>query len=70
MPRASLTRPGGNITGFTPGEFSMGGKILKVLKEIVPRVSRVPVVLSLEQPPNVPIVFTNVYDPLGSAPTR
>jgi putative tryptophan/tyrosine transport system substrate-binding protein len=23
--RASLTRPGGNITGFTLGEFSMGG---------------------------------------------
>jgi ABC transporter substrate binding protein len=35
---ASLTRPGGNITGFTLGEFSMGGKTLEVLKEVAPRV--------------------------------
>jgi putative tryptophan/tyrosine transport system substrate-binding protein len=50
---ASLTQPGGNITGFTLGEFSMGGKILEVLKEVAPQVSRVAVVLNLEQPPNV-----------------
>src|SRR5262245_50094870 len=50
---ASLTRPGGNITGFTLGEFSMGGKMLEVLKEIAPRISRVAVVLNLEQPPHV-----------------
>jgi putative tryptophan/tyrosine transport system substrate-binding protein len=50
---ASLTRPGGNITGFTLGEFSMGGKILEVLKEVAPRVNRVAVILNLEQPPHV-----------------
>jgi putative tryptophan/tyrosine transport system substrate-binding protein len=50
---ASLTRPGGNITGFTLGEFSMGGKILEVLKEVAPQVSRVAVILNLEQPPHV-----------------
>lgn len=50
---ASLTRPGGNITGFTLGEFSMGGKTLEVLKEVAPRVNRVAVVLNLEQPPHV-----------------
>jgi putative ABC transport system substrate-binding protein len=50
---ASLTRPGGNITGFTLGEFSMGGKLLEVLKEVAPRVSRVAVVLNLDQPPHV-----------------
>jgi putative ABC transport system substrate-binding protein len=49
----SLTRPGGNITGFTLGEFSMGGKILEVLKEVAPQVSRVAVILNLEQPPHV-----------------
>ena len=42
---ASLARPGGNITGFTLGEFSMGGKMLEVLKEVVPQVNRVAVVL-------------------------
>ncbi len=50
---ASLARPGGNITGFTLGEFSMGGKMLEVLKEVVPQVSRVAVILNLEQPPHV-----------------
>jgi putative ABC transport system substrate-binding protein len=50
---ASLTRPDGNITGFTAGEFSMGGKILEVLKEVAPQVSRVAVLLNLEQPPQV-----------------
>ena len=43
---ASLARPGGNITGFTLGEFSMGGKMLEVLKEVVPQISRVAVILN------------------------
>jgi putative tryptophan/tyrosine transport system substrate-binding protein len=38
---ASLARPGGNVTGFTPMEGSMGGKWLELLKEIAPRVNRV-----------------------------
>jgi len=49
----NLSRPGGNITGFTCGEFSMGGKILEVLKQIAPEVGRVAVLLNLEQPPHV-----------------
>jgi len=49
----NLSRPGGNVTGFTLGEFSMGGKILEVLKEVAPQVSRVAVILNLEQPPHV-----------------
>jgi ABC-type uncharacterized transport system substrate-binding protein len=50
---ASLTRPGGNLTGFTLGEFTMGGKMLEVLKEVAPRINRVAVVLNLDQPPHV-----------------
>jgi putative ABC transport system substrate-binding protein len=34
---ASLTRPGGNITGFTFVESAMGGKWVELLKEIAPR---------------------------------
>src|SRR6516164_993487 len=37
---ASLARPGGNATGFTFGEYGMGGKWLELLKEIAPRVTR------------------------------
>ena len=36
----SLARPGGNITGFTPYEYSIGGKWLELLKEIAPNVTR------------------------------
>lgn len=39
----SLSRPGGNITGFTLAEYGISGKWLELLKEIVPRMSRVAV---------------------------
>jgi putative ABC transport system substrate-binding protein len=38
---ASLARPGGNITGFTNFEATLGGKWLEVLREIAPEVARV-----------------------------
>jgi putative tryptophan/tyrosine transport system substrate-binding protein len=38
---ASLSRPSGNVTGFTTIEASMGGKWLELLKEISPHVNRV-----------------------------
>jgi putative tryptophan/tyrosine transport system substrate-binding protein len=37
---ASFPRPGGNATGFTNFEPTMGGKWLELLKEIAPRVNR------------------------------
>ena len=37
----SLAAPGGNTTGFTNLETTMGGKWLELLKEIAPRVRRV-----------------------------
>jgi putative tryptophan/tyrosine transport system substrate-binding protein len=37
----SLSRPGGNATGFSTIEVSLGGKWLELLKEIAPRVARV-----------------------------
>ena len=43
---ASLSRPGGNLTGFTPIENSLGGKWVELLKEIAPRVARVTMVLN------------------------
>ena len=37
---ATLPRPGGNVTGFTPAEFSIGGKMLEVLKDLTPGTAR------------------------------
>jgi putative ABC transport system substrate-binding protein len=42
----SLARPGGNATGFTPIEESLGGKWVEVLRDIAPRVSRVALVFN------------------------
>jgi putative tryptophan/tyrosine transport system substrate-binding protein len=37
---ASLSQPGGNITGFLTFEFSLAAKWLEVLKEVAPAVKR------------------------------
>jgi ABC-type uncharacterized transport system substrate-binding protein len=50
---ASLARPGGNLTGFTPFEFSATAKWLQILKELVPSVKRVAIILNPIQAPNV-----------------
>ena len=41
---ASLSRPGGNITGLTTMSPEIGGKRLELLKETVPQLSRVAVI--------------------------
>jgi len=38
---ASLPRPGGNATGFTPIVGSLGGRWAELLKEIAPRLARI-----------------------------
>jgi putative ABC transport system substrate-binding protein len=43
---ASFSRPGGNVTGFTSIEPTMAGKWLELLKEIAPRVARVPLLFN------------------------
>jgi putative ABC transport system substrate-binding protein len=40
---ASLARPGGNITGLSQLSPELRGKRLEILKEVVPRLSRVTV---------------------------
>jgi putative ABC transport system substrate-binding protein len=40
----SLARPGGNVTGFSNGEFGFSGKWLELLKQVAPDVTRVAVI--------------------------
>src|SRR5437660_7692599 len=49
---ASLARPGGNITGLSTHYPEISGKHLELLKEIVPRLSRVAVLGNSIQPGN------------------
>jgi putative tryptophan/tyrosine transport system substrate-binding protein len=46
----SLSRPGGNATGFTPSEYAIGGKMLELLKEIAPRVKRAGIIRDSASP--------------------
>ena len=39
----SLSRPGGNVTGFAAQEYAVSGKWIELLKEIVPHLTRVAV---------------------------
>jgi putative tryptophan/tyrosine transport system substrate-binding protein len=46
----SLSRPGGNITGFVSFDFGIGAKWLEILKQIAPRAARVGVLRDPQTP--------------------
>jgi putative ABC transport system substrate-binding protein len=48
---ASLARPGGNLTGFTNFEFTIGGKWVELLKQIAPDLLRVAVMFNPDRSP-------------------
>src|SRR5438445_7225183 len=53
---ASLARPGGNVTGTTSMSSGLAAKRLELLKEVVPRISRVIVLSYLVDPITPPQV--------------
>jgi putative tryptophan/tyrosine transport system substrate-binding protein len=53
---ASLSRPGGNITGLSTLAPEISGKQLELLKEIVPKFSRVAVIGSSAEPGNAQVL--------------
>jgi putative ABC transport system substrate-binding protein len=61
---ASLSRPGGNITGFTFIDFPMIGKWLEIIKEIAPGVRRVTLMFNPATMPFYPAFLRE----LGRAP--
>jgi len=63
---ASLARPGANITGFTGFEFSLGGKWVGFLKELVPRVTRMAYLFHPEIGPFYSLLLESVEATAGS----
>jgi ABC-type uncharacterized transport system substrate-binding protein len=51
----SLARPGGNVTGFTGFEFTLGGKWIGLLKEMTPAITRVTYIFHPEIGPFYPL---------------
>ena len=49
----SLARPGGNVTGFTPFEYSLAAKWVELLKQIAPHVTRAAVIRDPTRGPGI-----------------
>ena len=62
---ATFSRPGGNATGFTPFEPSLGGKWVSLLKEAAPNVAHIGIVYNPE-PGNNSSMFRKSIDDVAS----
>jgi putative ABC transport system substrate-binding protein len=62
----NLAHPGGNVTGFTNFEASVGGKWLELLKEAAPSISHITVVFN---PQTAPFAETYLHAAQAAAPT-
>jgi putative ABC transport system substrate-binding protein len=67
---ASMTRPGGNITGFTAYEFSIGSKWLELLKQISPAIARVAVMFNPDTSPQSKFFLRSVETAAASLDVR
>jgi putative ABC transport system substrate-binding protein len=57
---ASLAKPGGNITGFTAYEFTIGGKWLELLKRTAPDLTRIAVMFNPDTSPQANFFLRSV----------
>src|SRR5262245_2109828 len=55
---ANLARPGANVTGLTSVGAELAGKLLELLKEITPSLTRVAVLATLGVPSSTDAIFT------------
>src|SRR6516162_4811803 len=70
---SNLAHPGGNLTGFTSFEFSIGTKWLEALKQTAPRVTRVALVFNPQSAPFADLLLRPVVaaaSPFSVMPIR
>jgi putative ABC transport system substrate-binding protein len=63
----SLAHPGGNVTGFTTVESSLGGRWLQLLKEFDPRIARVAVIFGPDTAPGHGTYYLQVIENAGAS---
>jgi len=63
----NLAHPGGNVTGFTNFEFSMGGKWLQILKEIAPGTRRATVMFNPDTAPGGGNIFMRSIETVANS---
>jgi putative ABC transport system substrate-binding protein len=64
---ASVARPGGNVTGFTNVDASLGSKWLQLLREITPRIRRVAFMFDPKMAPGGGAYYRRLIE--GAAPS-
>jgi putative ABC transport system substrate-binding protein len=66
----SLAQPGGNVTGFAVMELSVIGKMLQLLKELAPNITRTAIIYNTDNPSAAAFVrsFEAAAGPLGIEP--
>ena len=62
---SNLARPGENVTGVTRLGFELGGKRLELLKEVIPTLTRVEVLLMADSPSS-PVAFKEYESTAGT----
>jgi putative ABC transport system substrate-binding protein len=63
----SIPRPAGNITGFSNGDPSIGGKWLEVLKEVAPYLVRVGLLFNPQTAPGGGVIFLPSLEVAGGS---
>ena len=58
----NLARPGGNVTGFTNFEASIGGKWVQLLKEVAPQLVRIGIIYNSQTAPFAGLFLRNHRD--------
>lgn len=58
----SFAKPGGNITGFTNIEATMGAKYLQLLKDVAPNVTRAAMLFNPKSAPGGGSYFTDAFE--------
>src|SRR5262249_37829526 len=56
----SMAHPGGNITGFAYYEFTIGGKLVDLLRQLVPPLARVGVMFDPETSPQIRFYMASI----------
>ena len=64
---SNLARPGGNVTGITNIEPSIGGKWLQLLKEMAPAVTRAALLVNPDTQPDRGAIFINSFEAAARA---
>lgn len=61
----SLSRPGGNVTGFVVWDLSIGGKWLQLLREIAPNLGRIGIMYNPDTGPYAPALIASAKASAG-----